>query len=120
MIHRTLTGLGRLPVAVDVSVLAWVMPAAAHDLFITAEVADDSVIVTVIYEDGSRAADAALVFSSDADTETSRSTLDGSGEAHLDLDQARGGLIVECFDGDGHSSYIILTPADLFLDAADE
>lgn len=98
--------------AAGLAATLWAASAAAHDLVIAAEVDGDDIVVTVTYDDGSRPSEATVVFSRDGE-EILRTPLADDGTASLDRPLAADGLIVEAFDPEGHSSYRILTPADL-------
>ncbi len=113
MIYRFPLDLYRLPLAAGLAVTLWATPAAAHDLVIAVELKGDEIVVTVTYDDGSRPSDATVVVSSDGKNEILRTPLADNGTATLDRSLAADGLIIEAFDPEGHSSYRILTPADL-------
>ncbi len=99
--------------AAGLAATLWAASAGAHDLVIAAEVDGDTIVVTVTYDDGSRPSEATVVFSRDGEKEILRTPLADDGTASLDRLLAADGLIIEAFDPEGHSSYRILTPADL-------
>lgn len=107
------TQTDRLLFAAGLFVLMLAMPAWAHDILIDVDVEDASVVVTITYADGTRPAEATVVYSRDGETELLRTGLDLSGRSLIDLDLARDGMIIEAFDTDGHETYRILTPTDL-------
>lgn len=91
----------------------WASAAAAHDLKISTEVLDGTIIATVAYEDGAIPWQADVVISTDAEPDLDRLVTDGRGQVSIPLSVAAEGVIIEASDAEGHFTYVILTPEDL-------
>lgn len=110
---------GWLPLAATLLAGFWATVAVAHDMTITVAVEGDSVVVTLGYEDGSRPAEATVVFTGDDGSELLVMPMASDGTVRIDLSMAQGGIVVEASDENGHSNYRILTPADLGINDAE-
>lgn len=100
-----------MAVGLGLTVLASV--AAAHGLQIEKTVEADAVIVFVSFDDGTRPADATVVFTGADGSELLRSPTASDGTTSIDRKLTLGGVVIEIFEPDGHSGYRVLTPGDI-------
>lgn len=91
----------------------WASAARAHDLTISTEVVDETIVATVVYDDGAIPWKADVTISTDARPDLSRLVTDGRGQVVIPLSIAAEGIIIEVSDAEGHFTYVILTPRDL-------
>lgn len=104
----------RLPaIALAVALAASGGAAVAHDLSFALGATEAGLSVALVYEDGGRPAEARISVRSDSADLVTDLSLPAGATVTIPWPDAAEGLVLEAVDGSDHSTWRLLTPADV-------